>query len=75
MLGEICFRAGRHLLVAVTKCAKLGSNERRKRLSEIAACYNLQINDLIVCGEKMPIDPLWSRIVPLIERSGRKAKR
>lgn len=61
-IRDLAFEAGAHLVVVLTKSDKLGKNERRKRVEEVARAYGLEAEDLVLTGEKMDPTPLWQRL-------------
>lgn len=50
------------LIVVLTKCDKLNQKELSKSLKERSAEFNLLKDDLVLTGEKRPIEELWKRI-------------
>lgn len=67
---DLVFNAGRHLLVVATKVDRLGAHERTKRLAAVAKGFGLTPNDIVAAGEKIPIGPVWDRVLPLLMTDG-----
>jgi GTP-binding protein len=57
---------GRGLVVTVTKADKLGRTELAERLAAISGALDLEPDDLVVTGEKLPPAAWWKRVLPLL---------
>ena len=66
-LRELAFDSGKHILVVLTKIDKLKANERKKQKDKIAKAYGLEPGDMLITGEKGAGQPLWPRLMPLID--------
>jgi len=66
-LRDLAFETERSLLIVLTKADKLSRNELANESKKVAAAYGLEVADLVVTGDKLAIEPLWERIVSLLE--------
>lgn len=64
-IRDLTFAAEKHLLIVLTKIDKLNQKEKALYPKKIAEAYNLEINDLILAGEKTSPENLWQRIITL----------
>lgn len=65
-LRSLAFDKGVEVLIIATKCDKLSNNQRAKALAEIAERYSVEPRDVLISGEKIPIIPIWEKILSLI---------
>jgi GTP-binding protein len=57
---------GRRVVVTMTKADKLRATELAGRLSALADGFGIEVGELVVTGEKLPVVPLWQRLLPLL---------
>lgn len=67
-IRDLAYQAGKHLIVLLTKADKLSKNELNNAIKNSAASYSLLPEDVVVCGEGIPVDTVWQRVLPLIEK-------
>lgn len=65
-LLPVAARALKPLFVVATKCDRFNQKEKSQYLAALAKSCRMEVRDLIVTGEGMPIDPIWERIEPLL---------
>jgi len=61
-------------MVVVTKADKLTRTELAKRLKAIAQAYHLEPADLVVTGDKIPVQPFWERVLLLLDAQEKAAR-
>lgn len=66
-IQSICASEGIPHLIVLTKFDTLRQNDKPKALKTIAQSYNLEPQDLLVTGEKMAVDPIWERVLAVID--------
>jgi GTP-binding protein len=54
-------------VIVLTKCDKLTRSELAKRSREVARAYGLEPADLIITGDKVPVQPLWARVLLILD--------
>lgn len=65
-LRDLCFEAGVHVLVVITKIDKLKLSERGGARAKIAKAYNLEASDLEISGNNIGAEVLWERVAALL---------
>jgi GTP-binding protein len=63
----ICASEGVPYLIVLTKFDTLRQNDKPKALRDIARAYNLEPQDVLFTGEKIAADPIWQRVLGVIE--------
>ena len=63
---DLAFDAGRAVTVALTKCDRLKRNELTAQRRTIAAAYGLESGDVEICGDGIPAEDLWRRLLDLL---------
>ncbi len=65
-IRHLAFEAGAHVLVVATKADKLSPNQRKQHLQTLAQRYDLEIEDILISGEKISIRPIWERVLKVL---------
>jgi len=63
VIQQLAFENDIRLLVVLTKIDKLNQSEKSRQPKLIAEKYHLSANDLVLTGEKTPINILWKRLM------------
>jgi GTP-binding protein len=61
-IQKVCAEEGIHCIIVLTKFDKLRQNEKVKRRKAVAEAYNLEKDDVLYTGEKVPNDAFWTRV-------------
>ncbi len=66
-IQAICASEGVPYLIVLTKFDTLRQNDKPKALRDISRAYNLEPQDVLFTGEKIAPDPIWQRVLGVIE--------
>ena len=66
-IQALCAKEWIPCLIILTKFDTLRQYDKPKALKEVAQCYNLEPQDLLFTGEKIPVDQIWERILAVID--------
>jgi GTP-binding protein len=64
----LCAEEGIHCLIVATKLDSEKRSQHERLLKAVAQGYNLERGDILATGEGVPTDPIWQRILTLVER-------
>ena len=64
----LCAQEGIHCLIVATKLDSEKRSQHERLLKAVAQGYNLERGDILATGEGVPTDPIWQRILTLVER-------
>lgn len=62
----LCAAEGIPHIIVLTKFDTLRQNDKPKALKTVAQCYNLEPQDILFTGEKIPVDPIWERVLAIV---------
>lgn len=65
-IQSVCAREGIHCVIVITKIDALRSNERVRSVREVAKAYGLEEGDVLVTGEGVSPEAVWSRLLLLL---------
>jgi GTP-binding protein len=66
-IQDTCGRSGVSCLIVLTKMDTLKQNEKAKATAKVAKAYRLEPGDVLHAGEDLLVDPVWDRILTVIE--------
>jgi len=63
----ICASEGIPYLIVLTKFDTLRQNDKPKALRDVSRAYNLEPQDILFTGEKISVEPIWERVLAIID--------
>jgi len=66
-IQEVCASEGIPNLIVLTKFDTLRQNDKPKALREVSGAYHLEPQDILFTGEKIPVEPIWERVLAVME--------
>jgi GTP-binding protein len=66
-LLPVAARALKPLFVVATKCDRFNQREKAQYLGALAESCRMEVRDLFITGEGLPLEPILERIEPLIQ--------
>ena len=63
----ICAAEGIPYIIVLTKFDTLRQNDKPKALKSISQCYNLEPQDILFTGEKITAEPIWERVLAVVD--------
>lgn len=63
---DLAFSAEKHLLIVITKTDQLNRSELQQAMKKLAGHFELEMEDLLITGESLPVAPIWERIATLL---------